>query len=163
MMFVSKPALACCRLILNVDCRGERSSSNFEPDPMRPGVRAIGFPICYREASAGCDVNINLRIVFVVAACVLLTACADIKWDSAYSVVDAFGDADDADLPHAPEAARPAAVASVQAGTAETFCKGFADTQSWKAQQLGASLSEQRHAFERSYEDCMMRSSSWIN
>lgn len=74
----------------------------------------------------------NLRIVFVVAACVLLTSCADIKWDSAYSIVDAFGDADAADVPDAPEAAGPAVVATIQAGTAETFCKGFADTQSWK-------------------------------
>ncbi len=116
-----------------------------------------------RETSAGCNVNINLRIVFVVAACVLLTACADIKWDSAYSVVDAFGDADAADVPNAPEAATPATVATVQAGTAETFCKDFADTQSWKVQQMGAKPAEQKHAFERSYEDCMMRSSSWIN
>jgi hypothetical protein len=130
---------------------------------MRPGVRANGFPICYREASVGCNVNMNLRIVFVVAACTVLIACADASWDSAYSVVDAFGDADAADVPDAPDAARPAAGATIQAGTAETFCKGFADTQSWKAQQLGAKPPEQKHAFARSYEDCMMRSSNWID
>ena len=105
----------------------------------------------------------NLRIVFVVAACTVLAACADIKWDSAYSVVDAFGDADAADVPDAPEAARPAAVATIQAGTAEKFCKDFAGTQSWKVQQMEANPAEQKHAFEQSYEDCMMRSRSWIN
>ena len=121
------------------------------------------FPICYRETSAGCNGNMNIRIVFVVAACVLLTSCADIKWDRAYSVVDAFGDADAADVPNAPEAATPASVGTVRADPAETFCKDFADTQSWKVQQMGAKPAEQKQAFERSYEDCMMRSRNWIN
>ena len=110
----------------------------------------------------------NVRAVAVVIASLALSGCTTEAWDGASSVADyfGFGDSDEA-----PAADRPAAYETVVATTfpppqtdrADTFCRGFADTEGWKSAQLGSGPELQKKIAEDAYRHCIDGSSDWID
>ena len=110
----------------------------------------------------------KLSRIAIVTACLALCGCSTAVLDRTNSVVDYFGlgDDDEAAPPGRTNADEtPAALSTVppQTTRAENFCKGFAESERWKSQQLGSSPENQRHDADIAYRECMDGSSHWID
>lgn len=110
----------------------------------------------------------NFRALAVLVGSLALCGCSGEVWDKTSSVADYFGfnDDDEATPPSTPGGDdAPAALSNVspQADRPETFCKGLADTERWKSEQLGSSPEVQQRNSEIAYGQCMDGSSHWVD
>ena len=107
----------------------------------------------------------KLRYVGLVAASLLLTGCTSADWDQA--TLFSSPTPDDADAPTmapVPDTSPTATPSpSPQASRAETFCKGYAQSQAWNASQLGSSERDQAHISDTEFQQCMARSDHWVD
>jgi len=110
----------------------------------------------------------NFRALAILVGSLALCGCSSDVWDKSMSVTDLFGfnDDDDAAPPDTPgdgEAPTVLLVTPPQADSSETFCKGLADTERWKSEQLGSSSEVQRANAGNAYRQCMDGSSHWVD
>jgi len=110
----------------------------------------------------------KLSALAIVTASLALCGCSSTVMEKANSVVDYFGFGDDdAAAPPArfEQGEAPAAIAAVppQADRAEEFCRGLAESERWKSQQLGSNSEIQEQIAHNTYRECMDGSSHWLD
>ena len=107
----------------------------------------------------------KLRSVGLVIATLFVSACTADDWDSATSYVGIKSD-DAYAVTTAPvpdKSTSPTPISAPQASAAETFCKGFAQSQAWNASQMGSTENDQAHISEAEFRRCMENSSHWVD